>query len=377
MNIDKLPDDCLLHIFNFFDKFETLQDCSQVCERWQYLVLQRLSNVKYLTDSANIEYYPVSSTILYREDDRIGQIELSEWFPKLRIIENSGKADCFSNPTVDGLLLTSANLENFTYCNPSLKMLAVHDPFDFFTNDIQGPTLNQLYVRYCPISQFGKYAKYFPNLKRLHISNFTLDNYEDGVYTGPTLEKLEILEAIGHSQWGSRYDYHGFSLADHCPILKSAHHYIDRDEEFYANIGIKNHFLEDLVIDLNVTPAWSILRRVLYKYPNLKHLAIREDFDTGITNENVIEIIQRFPHITLIDIRNSEKVDANATRYIDQFCRDHNRSISLFYQKRPKITKSWPNLSAKSTRIGRGLDFMKHCFLKDYNGLPYLLDPDE
>ncbi|XP_015787184.1 uncharacterized protein LOC107364367 [Tetranychus urticae] len=379
MDIDKLPDDCLLHIFNFFDKFGTLLNCSHVCERWKCLVTQRLSNVKYLADYGPIESYPVRNTILYDYEDRHGLIERLEWFPKLKIIENSCEPDCFSNPTVEGFLFSQVNLENFTNCNSSFKMLAIDDFCDFFANDIQGPMLTQLHVGRCPISRLSEYAKYFPNLKRLHIAHHTLDDFEDTFYTGPTLEKLEILEVIGSSQWGSRYDYHGFSLADKCPVLKSAYHYIDRDDQFCVNSGIKNLFLEDLVLQLSAYPNWSILRRVLYKYPNLKHLAIRNGYDC-ISHENVIEIIHLLPHITLIDIRGNEPklVDENTTRYIEQFCRDHNRSISLYYQKRPKISKKWPHLSAKKTRIGRGLDFMKHCFLKEYcNDLPYLLDPDD
>uniref|UniRef100_T1KIP8 F-box domain-containing protein n=1 Tax=Tetranychus urticae TaxID=32264 RepID=T1KIP8_TETUR len=375
MNIDKLPDDCLLHIFNFFSKFGTLLNCSQVCERWKYLVLQRLSNVKYLADYGPIESYPVRNTILYEYEDRYGLIKRIEWFPKLKIIESGSEPEFFSNPTVEGFLFSLSNSENFTNCNSSLKMLAVDGLYDFYANDIQGPMLDQLHINSCSISKFSKYAKYFPNLKRLHIEHHTLDDFEDTFYTGPSLEKLEILEVIGSSQWGSQYDYHGFSLADKCPVLKSAYHYIDREDEFWVNSGIKNHFLEDL--SGHAYPNWSILRRVLCKYPNLKHLAIRRGYDC-ISHENVIEIIHMLPHITLIDIRDSKKVDENTTRYIAQYCRDHNRSISLYYQKRPKISKNWPHLSTKRTRIGRGLDFMKHCFLKTYcNDFPYLLDPDE
>ena len=378
MNINNLPDDCLLHIFNIFHKFGTLLNCSQVCERWKYLVLLRLSNVKYLADYGPIESYPVSNTILYENENQLDLVERLEWFPKLKIIENSSDPDCFSNPTVEGFLFSQVHLENFTNCNPSLKMLAIDSLCDFFANDIQGPMLNQLHLG-CPVSKFSKYAKYFPNLKRLHIVHHTLDSYEQSSYTGPTLEKLEILEVIGTSQWGSQYEYRGFSLADKCPVLKSAYHYIDRDGEFYADSGIKNHFLEDLVIQLSghAHVKWSILRRVLYKYPNLKHLAIRRGYDC-ISHENVLEIVHRFPHITLIDIRDSKAVNENTTRYIEQFCLDHNRSISLYYQKRPKITKKWSHLSTKKTRIGREFDFMKHCFLKEYcNDFPYLLDSDE
>ncbi|XP_015784545.1 uncharacterized protein LOC107362061 [Tetranychus urticae] len=380
MNIDNLPDDCFLYIFKHFYRFETLMNCASVCKRWKYLVLERLKNVKYLSDSWQGGGYPARYTIFLEADVRL---ELLEWFPKLKIldIERDFDKDFISNVKVKGLQLAYnyyIDLEDVTCHNPSLEMLSISHFCSFFANEIQGPTLKQLYVE-CLVSDFASYAKYFPNLKRLHIQkygSFMTDAFADRRYTGPVLEKLEILEIIFYlDQHGMLDNYHGFSLADHCPALKSAFHYIQTDEEFFVNSGIKNHFLQDLVLQFNEPQGWPVLRRILSKYPNLKHLAIRGN--PGISDENIPELLELLPRIILIDIRYSPKVTEKSTEYIDWYCRRHNRSISFYYQKRPLITKKWPHLSTKRVRIGRGFDFMKYCFLRNYNELPFLLDPDE
>uniref|UniRef100_T1K704 F-box domain-containing protein n=1 Tax=Tetranychus urticae TaxID=32264 RepID=T1K704_TETUR len=234
------------------------------------------------------------------------------------------------------------------------------DFYDYFANDVQGPTLKQLFISDSNVSKFASYAKYFPNLRRLHIQDFPLYPFEDKLYTGPVLEKLEILEICFHAQAEVLDHYHGFSLADHCPILKSAFHFIQTGEQFFVNTGIKNHFLKDLIIEF---------------YPNLKHLAIRKG--KSISDEIIPELLGLLPRIILIDIRNSKIITQKSTDYIDWYCRQHNRSISFYYKNRPKISKKWPHLSTKRVFIGRGFDFMKYCFLRRLNELPPLLDPEE
>ncbi|XP_015795686.2 uncharacterized protein LOC107372060 [Tetranychus urticae] len=376
MNIDNLPDDCLLYIFNLFNRFETLLNCASVCERWKFLVFERFRNVKYLSDYCISGHFP-TSTIFIGDDSRLKQTDILKWLPKLKILA-FGCLDlsCFSTLPVKGLLLvwyavmTNVNLEL-----PLIEMLAA-DYHNFFVNDIHGPKLKQLFIRRCRLSKFSRCAKHFPNLKRLHIEKFTGRPFKEKFYSGPVFEKLEILEMAFHTRL-KPCAYYGFSLADHCQALKSAFHFIQDDKEFFINSGIKNHFLEDLVLQFEARQDWSVLRRILIKYPNLKHLAIVREHDTGISDENIPELLQLLAHITLIDLRNSEKVTEKSTEYIDWFCRHHNRSISFYYQKRTQITKKWPHLSTKRVLLGEGFDFMKHCFLMDYNTLPHLLVPIE
>ncbi|XP_015784544.1 uncharacterized protein LOC107362060 [Tetranychus urticae] len=319
--------------------------------------------------------------MFFEDGNRLERLELLEWFPRLKILDVERKLDndFISNVKVKGLQFKCdyyIDLEDVTCHNPSLEMLAIKQLSDFFANEIQGPIMKQLFVTSCSVSEFASYAKYFPNLKRLHIQKYGSFLFDDEFYAGPVLEKLEILEICFHLEQNGQLDhYHGFSLADHCPALKSAFHYIQTDREFFVNSGIKNHFLQDLVLQFHEHQNWSVLRRILSKYPNLKHLAIRGNSD--ISDKNIPELLELLPCITLIDIRYSLKVTEKSTEYIDRYCRRRNRSISFYYQKRPKITKKWPHLSTKSVRIGRGFDFMKYCFLRHYDDLPLLLDPDE
>ncbi|XP_025016551.1 uncharacterized protein LOC107362063 [Tetranychus urticae] len=387
MHIDQLPDDCFLYIFNLFNKFGTLMNCAAVSERWKYLVLERLNNVKYLTNSLQRDCFPVS-TLYFNRDDRLEQIEISKWFPRLKILDVGGTLDVdfISKLPIKGLCLLNLfhdSIVQNTFDIPSVEMLAAPNCYDFFTNDVQGPKLKQLFISHCNISKFSSYAKHFPNLKRLHIANFPWCAEGDQFYTGPVLEKLEILEMIFHATAepdSEPHQYYGFSLADHCPALKSAFHYIQTGKDFYVNSGIKNNFLEDLVIEFEEDHDWSVLRRILSKYPNLKNLAIRGG--GAISDENIPELLELLPRIILIEIMVFEKVTKKSNEYIDWYCRRNNRSISFYnyyllrYQNRAEIlAKKWPHLSSKHVRIGRGFDFMKYCFLVQYTELPMLLDP--
>ncbi|XP_015783904.1 uncharacterized protein LOC107361583 [Tetranychus urticae] len=379
MNIDELPDDCLLLIFNLFNNFETLLNCSEVCKRWENLVLKRLHSVKYLTNSSERDAYPANYTMFFKEDDPLEKYRISILLPRLRILDIAGrfKLKPWAVFPAKGLQFNSWDeyLEDFTFYIPGIEMIAASHCYNFFANDVQGPKLTQLFISHCDVSQFASIAKYFPNLKRLHIEDLnTCYPDEDKCYTGPVLEKLEILEVSICVEWGDVNRYYGLSLADHCPALKSAYHVIPVDEP-YVNSEIENHDLEDLVLLLGCD--WSTLRRILSKYPNLKHLAIRGG--TLITDENIPELLKILPCIILIDVRDSGSVTEKSTEYIHWYCEHHNRSISLYYKDdETEIKKKWPNLSTQRVHIGRGFDFMKYCFpLKHHENLPYLLDPDE
>ncbi|XP_015784343.1 uncharacterized protein LOC107361911 [Tetranychus urticae] len=379
MNIDKLPDDCLFLIFNLLNNFETLMNCASVCERWKHLVFKRLKTVKYLTNSLERDRYP-AGTIYFSEDDRLEQIGTSKWFPKLKILDlcEWHYLDLISNLPVKGLQLLSyyGYLDNITLDIPSVEMIAAQDFYNSFANAKQGPKIEQLYILHCNVSRFSRHAKYFPNLKRLHIEDVrTYAPFVDKCYTGPVLEKLEILEISLFAEYAEFFNkkYYGFSLADHCPALKSAFHVIQSREPF-VNSEIKNYVLEDLVLLFGCD--WSILRCILSKYPNLKHLAIRGG--TYISDENIPELLKLLPRLTLIDVRDSQEVTEKSADYIDWYCQRRNRSISFYYRHNgTEITKEWPNSLTKHVRIGRGLDFMKWCFFRDFDDMPFLLDPDE
>uniref|UniRef100_T1L5E5 Uncharacterized protein n=1 Tax=Tetranychus urticae TaxID=32264 RepID=T1L5E5_TETUR len=212
---------------------------------------------------------------------------------------------------------------NYVIChNSSLEMLAIKELSNFFANEIQGPKMKQLFVNSI-VSEFASCARYFPNLQRLHIERYDRSPFDDEFYVGPVLEKLEILEICFYLDlYGELEHYHGFSLADHCPRLKSAFHYIQTDQDFHVNSGSKS-FLRDLVLQL-------YSRKVTEK-------------STEYMISTVDVIIVQY-HFTT----------KNGLKY-----------------------KKWPQLSAKRVRIGRGFDFMKYCFLRNHNRLPILLDPDQ
>ncbi|XP_015783905.1 uncharacterized protein LOC107361584 [Tetranychus urticae] len=381
MNIDELPDDCLLCIFNHFEEFQTLLNVSEVCERWRGLVLERLRKVQYLTDDDELLGHPTGNAIVFENNEQLEGFKLSKWFPNLKILDVHEDLDVniVANLRVKGLILKFyAHLEvldNITFNNPSLEMLSISRFCSFFANDIQGPMLKQLCITDCNVTDFAFHAEYFPNLERLRIDAIACNHDDISITPRPVLKKLEILEICNDEAY-RRGSYRGFRLADFCPALKSAFHYLRNRGTIGIESETENHFLEDLVLEFEKRQLWSDLREILKKYPNLKHLAIRGG--DAISDENIPELLELLPRLVLIDIRESEKVTEKSTKYIDWYCEHHNRSISFYCQAdETEITKKWPHLSTKRVSIGRGFDFMKNCFLKNHSDLPYLLDPVE
>ncbi|XP_015789544.1 uncharacterized protein LOC107366424 [Tetranychus urticae] len=191
---------------------------------------------------------------MFFKDDELERLEQLKWFPRLKILDVEGTLDndFISNIEVKGLQFKCdyfIDLEDVICHNSSLEMLAIKELSNFFANEIQGPKMKQLFVNSI-VSEFASCARYFPNLQRLHIERYDRSPFDDEFYVGPVLEKLEILEICFYLDlYGELEHYHGFSLADHCPRLKSAFHYIQTDQDFHVNSGSKS-FLRDLVLQL-------------------------------------------------------------------------------------------------------------------------------
>ncbi|XP_015783796.1 uncharacterized protein LOC107361474 [Tetranychus urticae] len=370
MFINELPDDCLLAIFGYINSLYDLINCYKVCNKWSYLIAERTKKVKYLMEEPDYS----SGSVYYQGYGRIDATCPSELFTNLMIVELNIRWETYlGSEEFVAFVRNQASLKGLIYsidepiekyCD-QLEMLS----FNYIWPDfrLNGSSIKQLHT--WNYQDFKKYTYYFPNLERLNI--IVTDSY----YDGPALKKLKILEMCFYS---NRPDNcYGFQFMDSCPNLQSAHMTVNTNGLF-VDEKLKHKCLQDLVIrflDFDST-NWNNLRRLLRKYPNLKHLSLRTNRD--MKDEHIEELVHILPKLVLLDVSGCDGVTQRAADYVKDHCARNGRSTKFYFNgNQNAIESDWPHLSSKKEKISRGYDFMKHCFLKKYQELPCFLIPDD
>uniref|UniRef100_T1K4G2 F-box domain-containing protein n=1 Tax=Tetranychus urticae TaxID=32264 RepID=T1K4G2_TETUR len=374
MLINELPDDCLVTIFDYIQDLQDLINCYKVCEKWSNVIVGRTKRVKYLIDQS---YYS-SDYVCTNISPYVDVTCLSKLFPNLRIAEFSYKYNREA-PIEDifKLIRNSESLKGIIYdknwnCelkleNTNLEMLSTSS----IGSNSCGIKKNvkQLHLSFFFLNPFECLAYCFPNLERLHITqleDLLPEHYSDA----PVSENLKIVELNPMNYTGV---CHSFLFMDSCPALQSAHIRVDCCH-IECNDSIKLANLRDLVIQFVKSIDWNDLRTLISKYPNLKHLALR---DISLKDEHVKQLIAILPKLALFDIRNPDSgVTQEAADHVRDYCKRYGRSIKFYFKADDKqIESDWPQLLNRPDKICRGFDFMEHCFFKSFDNLPYFLDP--
>uniref|UniRef100_T1L698 F-box domain-containing protein n=1 Tax=Tetranychus urticae TaxID=32264 RepID=T1L698_TETUR len=264
-------------------------------------------------------------------------------------------------------------LSIFDYVNYLGDLINCYKAFYIHPSIIQKvSSIKQLYLQFCSLDDFKRDAHYLPNLERLHIRDEAPCRY----YDGPVLEKLKIFELDFSSSRVTDMCY-CFHFMDSCPILQSAYIFLGANR-FYVDETTKHQCLQDLVIVFADPPRtdWNDLKRLLMKYPNLKHLGLRNA--SNLNDEHIKQLLHILPNLVLLQADICEEITERAAYYVQDYCKRHGRSIEFYSNENSyEIEYDWPQLSTKQEKISRGFDFMKHCFLKDYWDLPHFLIPVE
>ncbi|XP_015793225.1 uncharacterized protein LOC107369760 [Tetranychus urticae] len=198
----------------------------------------------------------------------------------------------------------------------------------------------------------------------------------DTYYDGPVLEKLKILELSCLSFCDADF-FHGFQLMDSCPNLLSAHISMNTNTWFFDET-FKHEFLQDLVLQFygldDENDNWNNLKRLFKKFPNLKHLALKGH--CIIIDEHIEQLVHILPNLVLLDVSECQEVTQRAADYVKDYCKRYGRKIKFYFDgNKHEIDSDWPQLSIKHEAISRGLDFMKHCFRKNFFALSHFLIP--
>ncbi|XP_053214371.1 uncharacterized protein LOC128397654 isoform X1 [Panonychus citri] len=406
MSINKLPNECLYMILDYFNGFEELIQLSKVCSRWSDLITLRFNQVKYLqmmsgrkvkVDYGRYSLFMPEDTymIMYDEVDYINanslwinpntnwnDYNLFELFPNIKIINTASLRPYESynlpeivknNPQIKGLIGMD-HLHKDGYLE-NIEMCAAEFNFDY-KKVFRPDQLKQVSCYDFHMKDLPSFIEYFPNLKRLNLrlykgsGKWWKSNVPDGVfYNGPNLSCLKILEFITGDLVGK---FTGFHFMDFCPSLESASIYCWA-KDVYVDESIKNYNLRDLnIVNFQFDSfSWPLLKKLVSKFPNLQNLAIRYIAELVVSKFHLDELIKLLPKLKLLDLRVSNTFKSDDFLY--KYCVKENRPIELYHSRTNEPTE-WPKLVFTLEPICYEFDFMKHCFYKNYDCLPDLID---
>ncbi|XP_025016206.1 uncharacterized protein LOC107360285 [Tetranychus urticae] len=385
INNDSLKMNMLPDVLEIKDLVKTDSD-KTVCEKWCNLIVGRTRRVRYLTDQW--DYLPDCFGSFVKRP--IDVTCLSKLFPNLRIADlfhisnvlRSNETMIIRTPMkdIDKLIRDSESLKGMIFpCNyyldfelmpeiANLEMLSTRN----ISPKISGiyENVKQLHLWNCNLGIFECIAHCFPNLERMKI--YVADDVKDYRPDHPAMANLKIFEMAFCSFDWPRDNCYSFLFMDLCPALQSAHIRIDCSHIVF-NDSIKHANLRDLVTQFSEPIEWDELRRLMLKYPNLKHLALRNEL---LSDEDIKRLILILPKLTLLDIRESNGVTQEAADHVRDYCKRYGRSIKIYFKANDKqIETDWPQSLNRPELICRGFDFMEHCFFKNFYYLPNFLDP--
>ncbi|XP_053214372.1 uncharacterized protein LOC128397654 isoform X2 [Panonychus citri] len=375
MSINKLPNECLYMILDYFNGFEELIQLSKVCSRWSDLITLRFNQVKYLqmmsgrkvkVDYGRYSLFMPEDTymIMYDEVDYINanslwinpntnwnDYNLFELFPNIKIINTASLRPYESynlpeivknNPQIKGLIGMD-HLHKDGYLE-NIEMCAAEFNFDY-KKVFRPDQLKQVSCYDFHMKDLPSFIEYFPNLKRLNLR----------LYKGDLVGKFT-----------------GFHFMDFCPSLESASIYCWA-KDVYVDESIKNYNLRDLnIVNFQFDSfSWPLLKKLVSKFPNLQNLAIRYIAELVVSKFHLDELIKLLPKLKLLDLRVSNTFKSDDFLY--KYCVKENRPIELYHSRTNEPTE-WPKLVFTLEPICYEFDFMKHCFYKNYDCLPDLID---
>ncbi|XP_053214387.1 uncharacterized protein LOC128397666 [Panonychus citri] len=352
MSLNDLPDICLWKIFKNVNEAEDLIRLSKVCSRWSDLITLRFRRVKYLqkmeiySREVKADYIDTNSLWINRNTNW-SYYNLLQFFPNFKIIDTATYSYNSSlnlpeivknNPQIKGLIgYFNSLIKREDYDLSNIEMFASEFNFDY-KKVFRPDQLKQVFGSFINKIDLPSFIEYFPNLKRLHMQFYRKDQV---FYNGPNLSALKILE-FGRIDMVGKFT--GFHFIDFCPSLESA--FIGYwAEDIYVKESIKNYNLRDLVIE-NIRFGcflWLPLKKLVSKFPNLQHLAIRKFDKLDVSHFDLEELIQLIPKLKILDLRGCKKVTHKSADFLSKYCAKKNRSIVIYYDCENE-THRWPKL---------------------------------
>uniref|UniRef100_T1JQ48 F-box domain-containing protein n=1 Tax=Tetranychus urticae TaxID=32264 RepID=T1JQ48_TETUR len=362
-----LDEDCLLEIFSHIHDLQGLISLCSIGERWKAIIYKnRLKSVKYLMRfDSNREPKLAKDTVYFHGYGPLIVTDQVNLFPNIEVLDLRAKLDKKLNENDILHFVNKANklkglIQEGRYFSEeiikkceNLEMLAT-------TGTHLGPYLEeyvckikQLKLRCYSLDELSHNPRNLCNLERPNISVGSV-----GMYNGPKLMKLKILEMSFTSKYG-------FEFLNYCPGLESVYLLIKSNKHIVSGSTNRANGSE-------CSQEWSSLWTLLVRYPNLKHLALRGN--SSIFDIDVKELVALLPNLELVDFRKCDGITVESLNFVQKFSAMQNRVINLYCNVNEEQMKvDLPHLSYDPDCIVKEFDLMRHCFAKDFENLPYFI----
>ncbi|XP_053210521.1 uncharacterized protein LOC128394243 [Panonychus citri] len=373
MNINDLPDDCLLLIFDHFYQLRQFATFMKVCRRWKILVEKRLKKITHFdvtlaTRLRRIDHSLEQNNLLLARKCIITisrkflmKIKLSKLFPNVKIIHLENYAqNCLCSALVH--LLSKANqikglsvelesrLKNYSRYDKSheCKILKREEKrLTSFLSDIEFLGISNDLIVTSYLRTFGhlkklkslgssnyfypvnslhvlKFAQFLTNLERLVA--FCNDESDDFVCVQ---DQLPIFNNILHlrlesiSNDGSTFT----KFLNLCPNLinLSLSVYfakIDQIRQINRNFNVQRLDLQFYAQDQEK------MLTTTEKFPNCRYLSICSS--CLLPSQDLIQIISTLPHLSLLHVKN-DCTDLAKTQIIKNYCHSQNPKIDVYF----------------------------------------------
>ncbi|XP_053205060.1 uncharacterized protein LOC128389485 [Panonychus citri] len=362
MNLNDLPDDCLLLIFDQFSDLGSFPKLTKVCKRWRDLVQIRLRKVIYLKyiATSSLEDFRVKpklfgKCILSNDLVLLESIKLSQFLPnvkKINFYKFNDYEQCLCSALANLLatgnpitqLIFTINDQIFTHSCPIMKNLfqfiipyleniehlitnvnlLVENYFQAYGNHNKLKSLGNHLDLSIDLSHVLNFADSMTNIELLFIDSRNSEHLNRiSTYDGPIFEKLESLYIFNCTRlcFITR-------ILDFCPNLRNLTLiFTQNTERIQINSDIKNDNLQGLFITLGYSYGYDIIP-IVEKFPNVRYLRI----DGTLTESQLTKIIRLLPHLSVFVISDGINYSPTKADQIKTFCRSKNSNINVFYQ---------------------------------------------
>ncbi|XP_053210523.1 uncharacterized protein LOC128394245 [Panonychus citri] len=366
MNINDLPDDCLLLIFDQFYQLRQFATLMKVCRRWKILVEKRLKKITHLhialitpserlmqlDDTCEQKHLPSTHEgVITISQDFLEKIELSELLSNVKIIHLENFADnCLCVALAH--LLTNANqikgLSCFDYPPQMNHECNIMKRITPFLSHIQVLRISNYALLTSYLRTFGHLKKlkslgssnYFQPVNLLHVLKFA-----------QFLTNLERLVAFCDDE----FDYHFIQLESHLPIFGNLLHLQLQDKSLNGSNFIKFLNLCPNLINLSLTVFLGKMDRIhqinrnfnvqrldlflppvglekklktTEKFPNCRYLSISSV--CVLPSQDLIQIISTLPNLSLLHVQN-DCTDLAEIQIVKNYCHSQNPKIDVYF----------------------------------------------
>ncbi|XP_053202245.1 uncharacterized protein LOC128387111 [Panonychus citri] len=374
MELNDLPEDCLLHIFDYFPDLKQLLSLSTVCSLWNNLVKSQLKKVQYLhliqCDGEYSWYFDAlecsSYNHIYTNDLKFFEkVNVSKLLPNLKYFETSYYLDgqhCMCKATINVLSTSNTliGLKGESSCYKSNFSFIPHAHIDEVVRHCGNlEYLSSGFKHFIRsfFSRFGDNLKHFEALEDFSGFYFhpgASDSFERIMAKMPNLETLSLFEEpeieplkgpapkMNLKQLSiESIDIESstlqvLSLFPELPSLYLSFAYQGKAKAFSTSRIHPN--VQDLVLEVPIEAAevvhcGKLINSVLANFPNCKNLMIWIRF--GFTDkEMVFKIIEMLPNLNLfvlhIDDINGTWKDLDYFDTVDKHCKSIGRRVAFY-----------------------------------------------